>query len=403
MTYIKLANRIERARESITAAFSARAKEMSAAGRDVISLAAGEPDFDTPADIREAAHQAIHAGHTHYTQVEGIPELREAICRKFSRDNDLAYEPSQVTVSTGGKQVIFNALMATLEPGDEVIIPAPYWVSYPDIVLLLGSEPVIVQTAAADGFLMTPEQLEQAITPRTRWIILNSPSNPTGAMYRAGDFSALGEVLRRHPDVWIMTDDIYETIVYDGETFVSFAQAVPDLFDRTLTVNGLSKSHAMTGWRIGYGAGDATLIRAMNKIQGQSTLHPCSIAQWAAVEALTGSRDSFRPMVESFARRRDATVAAVDAVEGLQCFVPTGAFYLFISIARQLETKSAGGAVLGTDHDWVMALLEEEGVALVPGSAFGTGGYCRLSFAAADGELAEACRRIARFSDGLGS
>ncbi len=403
MTTIKLASRIDRARVSPTVAFSARAKALSTEGRDIISLAAGEPDFDTPEDIRKAAHRAIHAGHTHYTLVEGISELREAICRKFSRDNALAYEPSQVTVSTGGKQVIFNALMATLEPGDEVIIPAPYWVSYPDIVLLFEGVPVIVRTAETDGFLMTPEQLERAITPRTRWIILNSPSNPTGAMYRAGDFAALGEVLRHHPDVWVMTDDIYETIVYDREKFVSFAEAVPDLFDRTLTVNGLSKSHAMTGWRIGYGAGDATLIRAMNKIQGQSTLHPCSIAQWAAVEALTGSRDSIRPMVESFSRRRDYTVAAVDAIEGLRCFVPRGAFYLFISIERCLGMKSAGGAVLGTDHDWVMALLEEEGVALVPGSAFGAGGYCRLSFAAADGELTEACRRIARFADGLGS
>ena len=402
MNPIKLASRIDQARVSPTVAFSARAKALSAEGRDIISLAAGEPDFDTPDDIRKAAHRAIEAGHTHYTLVEGIPELREAICRKFSRDNALAYDAAQVAVSGGGKQVIFNALMATLEPGDEVIIPAPYWVSYPDITQLFGGVPVIVQTAEADGFVMTPEQLEQAITPRTRWIIFNSPSNPTGAMYGAGDYAALGEVLRRHPDVWIMTDEIYETIIYDGGRFVSFAQAVPHLFERTLTVNGLSKSHAMTGWRIGYGAGDATLIRAMNKIQGQSTLHPCSIAQWAAVEALTGSLDSIRPMVDSFSRRRDQTVAALDAIEGLHCFVPRGAFYLFVSVERHLGMKTAGGVVLGTDHDWVMALLEEEGVALVPGSAFGTGGYCRLSFAAADGELAEACRRIARFSDRLG-
>ena len=401
MTAIKLASRLDRAQVSPTIAFSARAQTLRAEGRDVISLAAGEPDFDTPEPVREAAHRAIRAGHTHYTLAEGILELREAICHKFSRDNALTYDPSQVIVCAGGKQVIFNALMTTLEPGDEVIIPAPYWVSYPDIALMFGGEPVTVQTTESDGFLMTPEQLERAITPRTRWVILNSPSNPTGAMYRAGDFAALGEVLRRHPQVWIMTDDIYETIVYGEERFVSFAEAVPDLYERTLTINGLSKSHAMTGWRIGYGAGDRTLIRAMNKVQGQSTLHPCSIAQWAALEALTGPRDSVRYMLDSFSRRRDHTLAALDAIGGLRCFAPGGAFYLFVSVEQHLGMNSAGGAALGTDHDWVMALLEEEDVALVPGSAFGTGGYFRLSFAASDGELAEACRRIARFAEGL--
>ncbi len=401
MSKINLASRLDRVRVSPTVAFSARAKELKAEGRDIISLAAGEPDFDTPENIRQAAHQAIHDGHTHYTVVAGIPELRRAICDKLARDNNLAYEPDQVSVSGGGKQVIFNALMATLEPGDEVIIPAPFWVSYPDIALLFGGEPVIVETSAESGFLMTASQLEAAITPRTRWIILNSPSNPSGAMYSAGDYAALGEVLRQYPDVWVMTDDIYETIVYGDNTFVSFAEAVPDLYDRTLTMNGLSKSHAMTGWRIGYGAGDRELIRAMNKIQGQSTLHPCSIAQWAAVEALNGNQDALQPMLESFTRRRDNTMASLNAIEGMTCFAPGGAFYLFASIADQLGKLSPGGSQLNTDYDWVMALLEESGVALVPGSAFGTDGYFRLSFAASDEELADACERIAKFSRGL--
>lgn len=401
MTTIRLASRLDRVRVSPTVAFSARAKALRAQGRDIISLAAGEPDFDTPDNIREAAHQAIRDGHTHYTVVEGIPELRRAVCDKLARDNNLSYEPDQVSISGGGKQVIFNALMATLEPGDEVIIPAPYWVSYPDIALLFGGEPVIVETSVEEGFLMTPTQLDRAISPKTRWIILNSPSNPSGAMYGADDYAALGEVLRQHPDVWVMTDDIYETIVYGNNRFVSFAEAVPELHGRTLTMNGLSKSHAMTGWRIGYGAGDRDLIRAMNKIQGQSTLHPCSIAQWAAVEALSGSQDSLAPMVESFSRRRDNTMAALDAIEGLHCFAPGGAFYLFVSVAAQLGRRSAAGSELVTDHDWVMALMEETGVALVPGSAFGTDGYFRLSFAAADDELRDACARIATFCGGL--
>ena len=401
MSNIKLASRLDRVRVSPTVAFSARAKELKAEGRDIISLAAGEPDFDTPENISAAAHQAINDGHTHYTVVAGIPELRQAVCGKLLRDNNLSYEPDQISVSGGGKQVIFNALMATLEPGDEVIIPAPYWVSYPDIALLFGGEPVIVETTAASGFVMTPDQLEAAITAKTRWIILNSPSNPSGAMYSADDYAALGEVLKQHPDVWVMTDDIYETIVYGDNQFVSFAEAVPDLYARTLTMNGLSKSHAMTGWRIGYGAGDRDLIKAMNKIQGQCTLHPCSIAQWAAVEALNGPQDALQPMLESFTRRRDNTMTALNAIDGMTCFAPGGAFYLFVSIVEQLGKRSAGGSLLETDHDWVMALMEESGVALVPGSAFGTDGFFRLSFAAADDELADACQRIAAFSAGL--
>ncbi len=401
MATIRLASRLGRARISPTVAFSARAEALKAAGRDVISLAAGEPDFDTPDHIVQAAKRAMCAGQTHYTLVEGIPVLREAICHKFSRDNGLIFQPDQVSVSSGGKQVIFNALMATLEPGDEVIVPAPYWVSYPDIVLLSGAEPVIVPTRESDGFRMSAAQLERAITPRTRWVILNSPSNPTGAIYRPEDFIALGEVLCRHPDVWILTDDIYETIVYEPETFVSFAAAVPALADRTLLINGLSKSHAMTGWRIGYGAGDVDLIRAMNKIQGQSTLHPCSISQWAAVEALTGPQEAVRSMRNHFARRRDQTIAALGAIEGLHCFVPGGAFYLFFSVESHQGRKSRAGVSLQNDHDWVMALLDEGGVGLVPGTAFGGAGYCRLSFAAADEVLARACQRIACFAAGL--
>jgi aspartate aminotransferase len=401
MTNIKLASRLDNVRVSPTVAFSARARELKEAGRDIVSLSSGEPDFDTPEHIRQAAHQSIHDGHTHYTVVEGITELRRAICNKLRRDNDLDYQPDQVCVSSGGKQVIFNAMMATLERDDEVVMAAPYWVSYPDIVALFGGKPVIVETTESNGFRMTAEELETAITPRTRWLILNSPSNPSGAMYSREDFQALGAVLERHPDVWVLTDDIYETIVYGGTPFVSFARAVPDMKARTLTLNGLSKSHAMTGWRVGYGAGDRDLIRAMNKIQGQSTLHTCSIAQWAGVTALEGPQDAVATMLESFTRRRNNTLKALEAIEGLRCFPPDGAFYLFVSIQDLLDSVTPAGTEIRTDHDWVMALMEEQGVALVPGSAFGTPGYFRLSFAAADDQLEKACERIAAFSGGL--
>ncbi len=397
MTAIRLASRLDRVRTSPTVAFSARADALRSMGKDVVSLASGEPDFDTPQNIVEAGVRAAGSGRTHYTQVAGILELREAICNKFAKENGLPFLPEQVSVGNGGKQVILNALMATLEIGDEVIIPAPYWVSYPDMVRLFEGNPVIVPTHESDGFRLTPAQLEQAITARTRWLVLNSPANPTGAVYGAGEFAALGEVLRRHPQVWVLTDDIYEHIVYEPAQFVSFATAVPDLLPRTLTVNGLSKAYAMTGWRIGYGAGDRTLIQAMNKIQGQSTLHPCSIAQWAGVEALLGPQDPVRKMRDRFRERRDATLAALGVIRGMHCFIPEGAFYLFISVTQSLGQKTPQGVVLETDHDWVMALLENEGVALVPGSAFGGEGYCRLSFAASEEALAEACRRIARF------
>ncbi len=402
MSKVRLSSRLSRVRVSPTVAIADRAKELKAEGRDIISLASGEPDFDTPENVQVAARNAIDSGQTHYTMAEGIAELRQSVCDKFRRDNDLDYQPNQVIVGAGGKQVIFNAMMATLEADDEVIIPAPYWVSYPDIVLMFGAEPVIIATTEAAGFKMTPGQLEQAITPKTRWVFLNSPSNPTGSVYSEDEFQALGEVLLNHPDVWVMTDDIYEKILYDNIQFVSFAQAVPQMIERTLTVNGLSKSHAMTGWRIGFGAGDPQLISAMKKIQGQSTLHPCSIAQWAAVEALDGPQEMLSTMANSFNQRRSKTMAALNAIHGLRCFAPGGAFYLFVSIADQLGKTSASGKLLASDGDWVMALMEEQGVSLVPGSAFGSDGYFRLSYAAPESDLEEACKRIKRFSDNLG-
>ena len=401
MSKIKLASRLSKVRVSPTVAISNRAKELRAAGRDIIPLSAGEPDFDTPKNIQNAATDAIARGETHYTMAEGIVELRQAVCNKFARDNKLDYLPDEIIVGAGGKQIIFNAMMATLEPDDEVIIQAPYWVSYPDIVLLFDAVPVIVESTEDNGFLMTPSQLEAVITSRTRWIFINSPCNPSGAVYSEKDFRALGEVLRSHPDVWIMSDDIYETIVFDGAKFVSFAEAVPELKGRTLTVNGLSKSHAMTGWRIGYGAGDKDLIKAMTKIQGQSTLHPCSVTQWAAVEALDGPQEILKEMTDTFDRRRRSTMRSLDAIDGLNCFPPQGAFYLFVSIAEQLGKTSRSGKQLDSDVDWVMALMEEQGVSVVPGSAFGTDGYFRLSFAAADEDLSQACERIKQFSKDL--
>jgi len=401
MSKIKLASRLSKVRVSPTVAISNRAKELKAAGRDIIPLSAGEPDFDTPKNIQEAARDAIARGETHYTMAEGIVELRKAVCNKFLRDNALEYRPQEIIVGAGGKQIIFNAMMATLEPGDEVIIQAPYWVSYPDIVLLFDATPVIVASTEDNGFLMTPSQLESAITSKTRWIFINSPCNPSGAVYSEKDFKVLGEVLQSYPDVWIMSDDIYETIVFDGVKFVTFAEAVPELKDRTLTVNGLSKSHAMTGWRIGYGAADKELIKAMTKIQGQSTLHPSSITQWAAVEALSGPQGVLKEMTDTFDRRRKSTMRNLDAITGLRCFPPQGAFYLFVSIAGHLGKTSSSGKELATDVDWAMALMEEQGVSVVPGSAFGTDGYFRLSFAAADQDLAQACERIKKFSEGL--
>ena len=394
---MKLSSRLAEVRVSPTVAISARAQELKAEGRDIITLAAGEPDFDTPQHIRDAAKRAIDRGETRYTAAEGIPELREAVAVKFKRDNGLDYSPDQVLIGVGGKQVIFNAMMATLEAGSEVIIPAPYWVSYPDIVLLCGGKPVFVNTKPEEGFRLTPDALEQVITPQTRWLLLNSPSNPTGVMYSREDLSGLGTVLKRHSEVLVLTDDIYETLTYGQVEFQTIASVVPELHEHTLTMNGVSKSYAMTGWRIGYGAGPKPLMAAMKKIQGQSTYHPCTIAQWAAVEALNGPQDVLEEMLATFTRRRNQTLDALNATGGINCVPPDGAFYIFASVEAHLGCRAPNGTVMQEDSDWVLALMEDQGVAVVPGSAFGTPGYFRLSFATADESLAEATRRIRSF------
>lgn len=375
--------------------------ELKAAGHDVIGLGAGEPDFDTPDNIKAAAIAAIEAGKTKYTAVDGIPEVKQAICAKFKRENGLEYTPSQVAVSTGGKQVLYNALLATLNPGDEVIIPAPYWVSYPDMVRLGGGEPVIVETTLEDGFRISPEALEAAITPKTKWFIFNSPSNPTGAGYGHNQLKALTDVLMRHPHVWVMTDDMYEHLAYDGFQFCTPAQVEPGLYDRTLTVNGVSKSYAMTGWRIGYAAGPEHLIAAMRKLQSQSTTNPCSISQWATVEALNGPQEFLAERNEAFRKRRDLVVAGLNACEGITCAVPEGAFYVYPSIAGCIGKTSAGGTLIDTDEAFATALLEEHGVAVVFGAAFGLSPYFRVSYATSDEVLTDACQRIQAFCAGL--
>ncbi|MEO1579090.1 MAG: pyridoxal phosphate-dependent aminotransferase, partial [Pseudomonadota bacterium] len=382
-----------RVKPSPTTAVTTLARELKAAGKDVIGLGAGEPDFDTPLRIREAAKRAMDAGETRYTALDGIPELKAAIVAKFARDNDLRYTTDQVTVSAGGKQVLFNALMATLNPGDEVVIPAPYWVSYPDMVLLSGGTPVIVETSLETGFKMTAEVLEAAITPKTKWLIFNSPSNPTGAGYSRNEMMALTEVLMRHPHVWVMSDDMYEHITFDGFTFATPAQVAPALYDRTLTVNGVSKAYAMTGWRIGYAAGPQVLIDGMRKVQSQSTTNPCSISQWAAVEALNGSQEDLVPNAALFQRRRDMVVEMLNAAEGVSCPVPQGAFYVYPSIAGCIGKTSAAGTVIGDDEAFSRALLEETGVAVVFGAAFGLSPHFRVSYAAADDVLRDACAR----------
>ncbi|MEO1455797.1 MAG: pyridoxal phosphate-dependent aminotransferase [Pseudomonadota bacterium] len=390
-----------RVKPSPTTAVTTLARELRAAGKDVIGLGAGEPDFDTPLRIREAAKRAMDAGETRYTALDGIPELKAAIVAKFARDNDLRYTTDQVTVSAGGKQVLFNALMATLNPGDEVVIPAPYWVSYPDMVLLSGGTPVIVETSLETGFKMTAEVLEAAITPKTKWLIFNSPSNPTGAGYSRNEMMALTEVLMRHPHVWVMSDDMYEHITFDGFTFATPAQVAPALYDRTLTVNGVSKAYAMTGWRIGYAAGPQVLIDGMRKVQSQSTTNPCSISQWAAVEALNGSQEDLVPNAALFQRRRDMVVEMLNAAEGVSCPVPQGAFYVYPSIAGCIGKTSAAGTVIGDDEAFSRALLEETGVAVVFGAAFGLSPHFRVSYAAADDVLRDACARIQAFCAGL--
>ena len=395
-----LSDAINRIKPSPTVAMTGRAAALKAEGRDIIALSAGEPDFDTPEHIREAGKAAIDAGHTRYTTVDGIAELKQAICDKFARENGLDYTPDQVSVASGGKQILFNALLATVNPGDEVIIPAPYWVSYPDIVALAGGTPTIVPCPAEDGFRLTPEALRAAITPKTKWLILNSPSNPSGAAYDAAQMKALTDVLLDFPQVWVLTDDIYEHLVFDGFTFVTPAQVEPRLKDRTLTMNGASKAYAMTGWRIGYAAGPQALIKAMAKLQSQSTSNPSSISQYAALAALTGPQDYLETSRAAFQRRRDMVVAGLNDCPGITCPTPQGAFYVYPSIAGLIGTVSAGGTPITDDEAFANALLDETGVAIVFGAAFGLSPHFRVSYAASDDTLREAVARIRAFCEG---
>ena len=396
-----LSQTLARVKPSPTIAITGRARELAAEGRDIISLSAGEPDFDTPAHIREAAKTAIDQGHTRYTAVDGIPELKRAICDKFARENGLDYSPAEISVGTGGKQILYNALMATLNPGDEVIIPAPYWVSYPDMVLLAGGTPVPVVATLENDFKITADQLEAAITPKTKWFIFNSPSNPTGAGYTRAELKALTDVLLRHPHVWIMSDDMYEHLVFDDFEFVTPAQVEPALYDRTLTCNGVSKSYAMTGWRIGYAGGPVHLIKAMGTIQSQSTSNPCSVSQYAALEGLTGPQAFLTTNKALFQRRRDLVVGMLNQCPGVTCPTPEGAFYVYPDISGCIGKTSAGGARITDDEAFAAALLEETGVAVVFGAAFGLSPNFRVSYATADETLREACTRIRRFCEGL--
>ena len=396
-----LSDTLARVKPSPTIAVTNKARELAAAGKDIIGLGAGEPDFDTPGNIKAAAKRALDEGKTKYTAVDGIPELKQAICAKFRRENGLDYTPQQVTVGTGGKQVLYNALMATLNPGDEVIIPAPYWVSYPDMVLLAGGTPVPVVAGIETDFKLTAAQLEAAITPKTKWFIVNSPSNPTGAGYTRAELRALTDVLMRHPHVWVMSDDMYEHLVFDDFEFVTPAQIEPGLYDRTLTCNGVSKAYAMTGWRIGYAAGPAHLIKAMGTIQSQSTSNPCSIAQYAAVEALNGPQDFLAENKRVFQRRRDLVVSMLNQARGVTCPRPEGAFYVYPDIAGCIGKTSAGGTTITDDETFATALLEETGVAVVFGAAFGLSPNFRVSYATSDTALEEACKRIQAFCAGL--
>ena len=398
---IDLSTTLSRVKPSPTVAISTLAMELKASGQDVISLGAGEPDFATPANIAAAGKRAIDDGKTRYTAPDGIPELKEAICAKFKRDNGLEYTPKQISVGTGGKQILYNAFMATLNPGDEVVIPAPYWVSYPDMVLLSGGTPIIAETSLETAFKLTPEALEKAITPKTRWFIFNSPSNPTGAGYTWDELKALTDVLMRHPHVAVLTDDMYEHLVYDDFTFCTPAEVEPRLYDRTLTVNGVSKAYAMTGWRIGYAGGPEHVIAAMRKVQSQSTSNPCSISQWAAVEALNGPQDFIAPNNVMFARRRDLVVAALNAIPGITCPKPEGAFYVYPFISGLIGKTSAGGKLIANDEAFATALLEEAGVAVVFGAAFGLSPAFRVSYATSDEALTDACARITGFCKGM--
>jgi len=390
------APRLSKVKPSPTLRISKLAKEMKAAGKDVIGLAAGEPDFDTPDHIKEAAVAAIKRGDTKYTAVDGTPELKDAISNKFKRENELVYKPSQIIACTGGKQVLFNAILATVGPGDEVLIPAPYWVSYPDMVNLAEGTPVFVPTCVEDGFKLRPEVLEEAITKKTKWLLLNSPSNPSGAAYTKDELKALGEVLLRHPHVWIMTDDIYEHLVYDGFEFFSFAQAVPSLYDRTLTINGVSKAYNMTGWRLGYAGGPEPIIKKMAEIQGHSTSNASSITQAAAVAGLNGPQDFLAKQLATFKERRNMVADMLSAVPGISCPRPEGAFYVYPSVVGLIGKTAPGGIKLVDDDAVVEYFLESEGVAAVPGSAFGLSPHFRISYATATKDLEEACKRIAR-------
>ena len=396
-----LSDTLDRVKPSPTIAVTNRAREMRAEGRDVIGLGAGEPDFDTPDTIKAAAVAAIERGETKYTAVDGIPELKEAIRAKFARDNGLDYAPAQIHVAPGGKPVIYNAFVATLNPGDEVLIPAPYWVSYPDMALLAGGTPRFVEAGIETGFKLTPEALDAAITPATKWFVFNSPSNPTGAAYSADEIRGLTDVLLRHPQVWILSDDIYEHLTFDNFVFATPAQVEPRLRDRALTMNGVSKTYAMTGWRIGYAGGPEPLIAAMRKVESQSTSNPCSISQWAAVEALTGPQDFIGPNNRTFRRRRDLVVAGLNACPGIDCPTPEGAFYVYPSMAGCLGRTTRGGTEVTDDEAFAAALLEEEGVAVVFGAAFGLSPHFRVSYACSDAALEEAVARIRRFCEGL--
>ncbi|HEX8570086.1 MAG TPA: pyridoxal phosphate-dependent aminotransferase [Caulobacteraceae bacterium] len=392
---------LKRIKPPATLVMSTRARALKREGADVIGLSAGEPDFDTPDNVKEAAIRAIREGQTKYTDVDGVHELKEAVVEKFKRENGLEYTTQQVNVSPGGKAVLFNALMATLSPGDEIIVPTPYWVSYPEIARMAGAEAVFAQTYKDDGFKLKPEALERAITPRTKWVILNSPNNPSGGAYTARDLRELGDVLQKHPHVWVLTDDIYEHLVYDGFEFATMAQAVPDLYDRTLTMNGVSKAYAMTGWRIGFAAGPAPLIKAMAKVEGVSTSCASSPAQYAAIEALTGPQDFIAERAKAFQERRDLVVSMLNQARGLSCPTPEGAFYVYPCVDELIGKMSPSGRVIENDEIFVTELLEQENVAAVHGEAFGLSPHFRVSYAVGTEVLEEACSRIQRFCASL--
>jgi aspartate aminotransferase len=396
-----LADHLKRIKPSPTIAVTDKARALKAAGRNVIGLGAGEPDFDTPDNVKEAAIAAIRRGETKYTPVEGIPELRAAIAAKFKRENGLDYASSQTFVSPGGKSIIYTAMMATLNPGDEVIVPAPYWVSYPDIVLLAGGKPVVVEATLEDGFRLTPEALDAAITPKTKWLIFNQPSNPTGACYTADQLKALTDVLLKHPQVWVLTDDMYEHLVYGGFKYTSIASVEPKLLERMLTMNGVSKAYAMTGWRIGYCAGPEPLIKAMAKLQSQAATNATSISQWAAVEALNGPQDFIAERAKAFEERRDLVVSMLNQASGIECPTPEGAFYVYPSVRKLIGKTAPSGKLIATDADFASELLESECVAVVHGAAFGSSPFFRISYATSTKLLEEACSRIQRFCGSL--